>query len=291
VFTRLSDLGKALTFYAVVIALVVFVSLLPLGQVVLPIAMMMPTVAVLLMLLVVTRDGYSRGGWEALALHRIGFKAWPLAVFAPLAVLGIAYGIVWTSGIGTFAPPVGLDALGWVSELSQGALQNLVVATLVFSLGEELGWRAYLLPKLASTLGIGRGMALTGFLHGVFHMPVIFLTGFYHPDGNRWVIVPMFLLAVTVGGLLFGYLRLSTGSVWPASLAHSAHNWFWGMFGGFTIASSPIAAEYLAGESGILPILGYGLLAAWLLTRKSLTPADAPARADLALMPVTPAAN
>jgi membrane protease YdiL (CAAX protease family) len=270
---------------------VVFVSLLTLGQVVLPIAMMMPTVAVLLMLLVVTRDGYSRGGWEALALHRIGFKAWPLAVFAPLAVLGIAYGIVWTSGIGTFAPPVGLDALGWVSELSQGALQNLVVATLVFSLGEELGWRAYLLPKLASTLGIGRGMALTGFLHGVFHMPVIFLTGFYHPDGNRWVIVPMFLLAVTVGGLLFGYLRLSTGSVWPASLAHSAHNWFWGMFGGFTIASSPIAAEYLAGESGILPILGYGLLAAWLLTRKSLTPTGAPARADLALTPVTPGAN
>ena len=99
-------------------------------------------------------------------------------------------------------------------------------------------------------------------------MPIIFLTPYYHADGNRWLIVPLFLLAVTVGGMLFGYLRLSTGSVWPASLAHSAHNWFWGMFGGLTVASSPIAAEYLAGESGILPIIGYGLLAVWLLTRK-----------------------
>src|SRR5437763_17060519 len=104
-------------------------------------------------------------------------------------------------------------------------------------MGEELGWRGYLLPKLASAFGNGRGMLLTGFLHGLFHMPIIFLTLYYHADGNRWIIVPMFLLAVPVGVLLFGSLRLSTGSVWPASLAHSAHKWFCGMFARFALST------------------------------------------------------
>jgi membrane protease YdiL (CAAX protease family) len=278
-------------FYAIVYALVVIISLLPLGIVVLPVAMMMPAVAVVLMLLVVTRDGYARAGWESLALRHLGTKFWPLAVLAPLVVLSASYGIVWITGIGTFTPPAGLDAVGWVTGLAQGAFQNLLIATLVFSMGEEIGWRAYLLPKLASTFGNRRGMALTGLLHGLFHMPVIVLTGFYHPDGNRWVIVPMFLLAFTIGGLLFGYLRLSTGSVWPASLAHSAHNWFWAMFGGFTVATSPVAAEYLAGESGILPIVGYGVLALWLLTRTSFSRPDAPISTAMTLAPAAPGAR
>jgi hypothetical protein len=81
------------------------------------------------------------------------------------------------------------------------------------------------------------------------------------------VIVPLFLITFTVGGLLYGYLRLSTGSVWPASLAHSAHNTFWALFGSMTVAVSPLATEYVAGETGLLPILGYGLLAIWLLPR------------------------
>jgi len=98
-------------------------------------------------------------------------------------------------------------------------------------------------------------------------MPVIFLTPFYHPDGNRWIIVPPFLAALTIGGLLYGYLRLSTNSVWPATLAHATHNYFWDVFASLTVATSPVTVEYLAGESGILPIIGYGVVAAWLLSR------------------------
>ena len=123
-FSQLSDVRKGLTFYAIVFGLVVIVSVLPLGQVALPIAMMMPALSVLLMLLVITRDGYSRAGWASLGLHRLGVKAWPLAVLAPLAVLGVAYGIVWASGVATFTPPAGLDALGWITTIGQDALQN-----------------------------------------------------------------------------------------------------------------------------------------------------------------------
>src|SRR5438270_4142549 len=256
VFRQLTDLQKSVVFFGTVFGLVVGLTFVPLdGMTVLLTAMFMPTVAVLLMLLVITQDGFSTAGWASLGLHRAGISAWPLAIVAPLAVLGISSGVVWSTGIATFVPPAGLDAAGWVTSLAPGLLQNLVVVTLTFSLGEEIGWRGYLLPKLVATLGNTRGMVLTGFLHGLFHMPIIFLTPYYHPDGNRWLIVPLFLTAFTIGGLLYGWLRVRTKSVWPASLAHSAHNYFWALFGSLSVATSPLAAEYLAGESGILPFV------------------------------------
>jgi uncharacterized protein len=89
--TRLSALTKGLTFYGIVFALVVGITFVPLdGDTMLKLAMLLPTLAVLLMLLVVTRDGYSRAGWTSLGLHRAGIKGWPLAVLVPLAVLGAA---------------------------------------------------------------------------------------------------------------------------------------------------------------------------------------------------------
>jgi membrane protease YdiL (CAAX protease family) len=275
VFTQLSDLRKAMVFYATVFALVVGVTFLPLDQKpMLLLAMVMPTLTTLLMLLVVTRDGYSRAGWASLGLHRLGVKAWPLAVLVPLAVIGMAYGVVWSMGVAAFNPPADVDAAGWATALTVGLFQNLVIIGVTVSIGEELGWRGYLLPRLTASLGNKRGMALTGLLHGLFHMPIIFLTTYYHPDANRLIFVPLFLITFTVAGLLYGYLRHITGSVWPASLAHAAHNYFWDFFGSLTLITSPVAAEYLAGESGILIILGYGAAATWLLWRIGATTAS-----------------
>jgi membrane protease YdiL (CAAX protease family) len=280
VFPRLTDLGKAVTFYAITMALAIGVTFAPLdGEIMPKLSMFFPLIGVLLMLLVVTRDGRSRAGWASLGLHRAGLSSWPLAILVPLAVVGAAYVVVWNAGIATFTPEPGLDAAGWIIGLAQGILGNVVVALVTFSLAEEIGWRGYLLPRLATALGNKRGMALTGLLHGLFHMPLIFLTPYYHPEGNRWIFVPLFLAAFTVGGLLYGYLRIRTDSVWPASLAHSVHNYVWSLFGSLTVATSPVAAEYLAGESGILIIVGYGAAAAWLLfrpgARRSATAAPA----------------
>lgn len=264
-FTHLSDLAKGLIFYGIVYVLAIAFAFAPMdGESVAKFSMFVPLVAVLLMLLVVTRDGRSRSGWASLGLHHAGFRGWPLAILVPLVVLGAAYGIVWATGFAAFNNP-GLDAAGWAFGLSQGIVSNLVVATLTLSLAEEIGWRGYLLPKLVPAAGAIPAMALTGLMHGGFHLPLILLTSFYHPEGNRLIVVPMFLAAFTIGGLLYGYVRLTYNSTWPASLAHSTHNYLWALFGSLTVATSPVAAEYLAGESGILIIVGYGIAAAWLL--------------------------
>jgi membrane protease YdiL (CAAX protease family) len=103
-------------------------------------------------------------------------------------------------------------------------------------------------------------------------MPLILFTSLYHADGNRLLVLPLFVGTVVIAGVLIGYLRIASGSIWPATLAHSAHNAAWGLTGGFMIATSPAAEEYVAGDTGIVIAIGTGL-ALWALvatTRRGL---------------------
>jgi membrane protease YdiL (CAAX protease family) len=138
----------------------------------------------------------------------------------------------------------------------------------LFAFVEEIGWRGYLLPHLSS-LGRGRAMLLSGFLHGVWHLPILLLTPYYHNLGNPWIVTPLFLATLTLAGVLYGYLRLTTDSVWPATIAHGAYNAFWGKFTLLTATASPITLEYLAGESGVLPLILIAVVAGYLGYRLS----------------------
>jgi membrane protease YdiL (CAAX protease family) len=272
---KLTDRGEATAFYAVTLALMVAVALMPGAST--EVAMLTPLVAVVLMLFVVTRDGYTREGLKSLGLHRLGLRAWPVAILGPLAVLGVAYGVVWATGLAEFSVPQALAEQGagvgmplWLWVPIATIVGPMLTLGLVLSLGEELGWRGYLLPRLES-LGAWAAVLLTGFLHALFHLPIIFLTTLYHPGANKLILVPLFVLSLTVVGMFLGYLRLSTGSVWPAVLGHSAHNSIWAAFVALSAGSTPLASEYLAGESGVLVIVGYAALGGWLmyaLTRK-----------------------
>ena len=264
-FTGLTNQAKATIFYLIALALAFGVALMPGASTF--VYMLTPLAAVLLMLLLVTRDGYSKAGWKSLGLHLLGLRSWGLAVAVPTLVMGVAFGIVWTTGIATFVIPDNIFGLGiplWLLPLVLVLL--LVSNTLTNSLGEELGWRGYLLPHLTG-LAVWRAYLITGVLHAVWHFPVILLTTLYHPDGNRFVILPLFIMTSIMLGTFVGHLRLASGSVWPAALAHTAHNLMWAVFGECTVDASPVALEYLAGDTGILIAAGYGIFAAWLLFR------------------------
>jgi membrane protease YdiL (CAAX protease family) len=237
------------------------------GDTVLIVTMLAPVAAVLFMLLVVTRDGYTRAGWLDLGLHRSGRRAWVFAIFMPLLVLLFSYGILWVAGAGRLVIPPSSSGSVFTNTLNLliGLALNLIL-TLVFALGEEIGWRGYLLPRLRP-LGPRRAMLLSGLLHGIYHLPLMLFTPFYHGEGDRFIVLPLFLLTLTIAGIAYGYLRLATESVWPAALAHTTFNTSWIYLGAYTVAVSPLALEYLAGESGLLTILGLAAVAAWLLVR------------------------
>ncbi len=52
-------------------------------------------------------------------------------------------------------------------------------------------------------------------------------------------------------------------------LGHSAHNSIWTAFSALSVGSTPLASEYLAGESGVLVILGYAALGGWLMHKST----------------------
>jgi hypothetical protein len=96
-------------------------------------------------------------------------------------------------------------------------------------------------------------------------MPLIFLTPLYHAAGNKLIVLPLFMGTIVAASFFFGYLRVWTGSVWPASIGHSAHNAAWNALGAFTLTSNPVVVnEYLAGDNGILILLGTAVGALWL---------------------------
>jgi membrane protease YdiL (CAAX protease family) len=215
------------------------------------------------MLLVITRDGYSIEGWKVLGLHRLGLKAWWIAFLAPLLVGVVATAIVWATPLAKFVMPD--DAVSQILNFFIG----IVIATLTFSLGEELGWRGYLLPQLLS-VGWTRAFVLVGLIWAAWHMPLIFLTPLYHSAGNRLIVLPLFVATIVAASFFFGYLRVWTGSVWPASIAHSSHNAAWSTLAAFTVTSNPVVVnEYLVGDNGILILAGTAIAALWLSRKVS----------------------
>ena len=130
----------------------------------------------------------------------------------------------------------------------------------VFAFGEEWGWRGFLLSKLLP-LGQWRALGLSGALWGLWHMPVILL-GYNYPLHPRLGVLLMIIFCVIMG-VLFGWMRLATGSIWPAVIGHGALNAAGGFGYVFANADQIIdtAQVTILGWTGwILPVLTICLL-------------------------------
>lgn len=109
-----------------------------------------------------------------------------------------------------------LVALQFVNVLI-GAFINLIPA-----MGEELGWRGWLLPKLLP-LGVAPAILLSGVIWGLWHAPLILL-GYNYPTAPGWLgLLAMCGMCVVIGAV-FSWLRIRAGSVWAPALAHGAFN-------------------------------------------------------------------
>ena len=92
---------------------------------------------------------------------------------------------------------------------------------------------------------------------------MILLTPLF-PVGNKLISLPLFYGTVVAASFVYGYLRLYTGGVWPASLAHAVHNAAWDILGAFTVTSYPVIVnKYLGGDYGILIVVGGVIAAIW----------------------------
>jgi membrane protease YdiL (CAAX protease family) len=256
-FTKLTETNKAAIFSVLVLclslgaALVIRFLELPPGLAMWTLWSITPTVAALIMLLVVTRDGYSKGGWKSLGLHRLGLNVWWIAFGATLLITVAASAVVWATPLASFTMPE-----GGILNVVINFLISFAIAALTFALAEEIGMRGYLQPRLMS-LGRTRALLLVGLVWATWHMPLYYFVAKLFPVGNVLLFVPLFYGTIVAASFFFGYLRIYTGSIWPASIAHSVHNTAWSTLTAFTVTSSAgLVNLYLVGDYGILILIG-----------------------------------
>src|SRR5215210_5260509 len=253
-YTRLPDTSKAAIFSVLVLLMAVGDALLIKALGLTPDLgladwwMCTPTVATLIMLLMVTREGYSKEGWKSLGLHRLGLNVWWIAFGVTLLITVAASAIVWATPLASFVVPEG----GILNSVVINFLIQFLLLVFTFSLGEEIGMRGYLQPRLMS-LGRTRALLVVGLVWATWHMPLYYFVAKLFPVGNVLFFLPLFYGTIVAASFIFGYLRIYTGSTWPASIAHSVHNSAWGPLILLTATSSPMVVNlYLVGDFGIL---------------------------------------
>lgn len=100
-----------------------------------------------------------------------------------------------------------------------------VLVSCVSALGEELGWRGFLVPELAKLMPFRSVALLSGVIWALWHYPIILFSN-YHGSGPLWYSVTCFTVMVVGISFLFAWMRLKSGSVWTGMILHASHNLF-----------------------------------------------------------------
>lgn len=96
------------------------------------------------------------------------------------------------------------------------------IINIVFALGEELGWRGFLLPHLLP-MGQVPAIIISGLIWGFWHAPTILLFGYNFPQ-HPYLGVLLMMGGCTLLGTILSWLYLNTKSPWVCALAHGAVN-------------------------------------------------------------------
>lgn len=173
------------------------------------------------------------------SLSELGWR-WPSSKYAamswylPLLYGAIAYAIVWISGMGGFPNHQFMQGLVArmglrISPTASTVVYVLLVGTLGLvgslsrALGEEIGWRGFLVPELAKTTGFTTTAFISGIVWAVWHYPgLIWLD--YNSGTPSWYGVSCFTVMVVAIAVVFAWIRLKSGSLWTGAILHASHN-------------------------------------------------------------------
>jgi CAAX protease family protein len=170
-------------------------------------------------------------------------------------------------------PPEARQQLALISLISQLALAFTfgIAINMIFTFGEEFGWRGYLLPRLAP-LGGGWAALLTGVIWGLWHAPII-ITASYNFPGHPWLGALAMVALTTSLSFIYAWLRFRSGSVWPSTLAHAAAN---AQAGFALLVLAPAGDSLLRPPFGLIAVTPIAVFALVLLLTGRLNPTPAP---------------
>jgi membrane protease YdiL (CAAX protease family) len=172
-------------------------------------------------------------------LSELGWR-WPQTKYAfmswviPLIYATITYAIVWAGGMGGFpnrefmqhlVSTMGLHASPLVSTglyiLLTGSLG--MIGSLSHALGEEIGWRGFLVPELYKKMSFTGTAVFSGVVWTIIHIPVL-LWADYNSGTPGWYGITCFSVLVMSISFIFAWMRLKSGSLWTGAILHASHN-------------------------------------------------------------------
>ena len=140
-----------------------------------------------------------------------------LGYLLPLSYASIAYVVVWLSGLGSinedFSP-------NYLLLISLGTITNCL-----FALGEEIGWRGFLVPKLARLTDFTKTSLISGVIWSIWHYPLVIFAN-YNSGTPAWYGLTCFTLMAVGMSFALCWIRLKSGSVWTAMFFHASHNFY-----------------------------------------------------------------
>ena len=206
------------------------------------------------------------------------FKGWKYWLIAPITIFGITSLTFLISYI--ISPELMLDkesiitsANGfldlnnWTLSLVIIFLLNVLIAPLLniyMFLGEEIGWRSFMTPKLLKLFKPFTAFLIAGFVWGIWHAFGIIM-GLNYPENPIIGNIMMILLMIPIG-IIFQYFYFISKSIFVPALAHGALNWSATTYLMFVFNSDKMDM-LIYGPTGIIGLIVWWIFGIWFLIK------------------------
>jgi membrane protease YdiL (CAAX protease family) len=170
-----------------------------------------PLLAALIVRLVIAREDFKD---THLGL-KVKWQYWAIAIILPF---------FWNGVQDTLQLVFGFAVMNW-DHFLEGLYRvpiNLFGGVLIF-IGEEFGWRSYLLEKLRP-IGRWKALLISGVIWSFWHTPLVMIPNANYGEKLDLLGAISALSIFVLAGFIFGWLYLESGSVWPCVLMHSYNN-------------------------------------------------------------------
>lgn len=232
-----------------------------------------PALAAIIVRKWVTGEGFADAGLRPrLHMWRYYLLAWllPLGIASIITGLAVIFRVSMPDptlqrAYQVLSPESGPPAL--LISLPLPILPMLITLITTFLIwGEEFGWRGYLQIRLLAHQPVWAGLA-TGLIWGLWHLPMIVASGDQYADTPLLGVI-VFPITAALLSIIWGWLRLKTGSVWVSCVAHAATN----SFGSLMMISLFYGGPHWTFVSyfGVLGWLPLGAICLWLITTGQL---------------------
>lgn len=184
-----------------------------------------------------------------------------ISYFIPAMYVLFTYTLIWIFGLGGFSNEERIMA--WATELGLVGIGTLkptfavivgvillafvgVIKAMATVLGEEIGWRGFLIYESRKVLSFTGVSLFVGFIWAFWHWPILL----YYSENVALEFITFFIFVISMS-FIMTYYTFKSKSIWPAVIFHSVSNVFVQKI--FPPLTQKIkGTEYWLGENGIM---------------------------------------